>query len=338
LTVLALSKNGGYFYMTMFTGSGMGKSYLILLALFAMVSFSVSAQSADINREGWLLGISLGVLAGEAEEIVYRNENTDDKLSQLLWPFKPLVYAGVDLHYNWRIPASRLNIFADGIFKLGFPGKTGIMEDRDWIDARYAEFLTYYSIHDNKTEDAVLIDINAGVSFPLFERFLLKTFLAYHYMYFSWSASGGSFLYPDSNGGHYYSTVPVNVITYKQTWNIISPGVSFYGAFNRYFDMELSFKMSPFIRLFALDEHLVRNLVIIDDLQGGFFVEPSLLFSFKPNSNLTLSFSFQYRNIAGTRGDGEYKEQGKQSFTTDNLNGAGYSVFDIGIITRFSLF
>ncbi|MDR1095551.1 MAG: omptin family outer membrane protease [Spirochaetaceae bacterium] len=317
----------------------MGKSYLVLWALFAVLSFSVSAQSTDIKRDGLFLGISTGVLAGEAEEIVYRDKNTDNKLSQLLWPFKPLVYAGVDLRYNWRIPASRLNVFADGILKFGFPGITGKMEDRDWVDARYADFLTHYSIHDNTTEDAVLIDVNAGVTFPVFEKYLLKAFIAYNHMYFSWAASGGSFLYPDKNsGGHGYMVTSDKVITYRQTWNIISPGILFYGAFNRYFDIELSFKTSPFIWFFAVDEHLARNLVITDDLHGGFFVEPSLLFSFKPNNNITLSFSFLYRNITGTRGDGEYEEQGKQPLITNNLNGAAYSVFDTGIVTRFNIF
>jgi outer membrane protease len=324
--------------MAIFKENGMGKSYLVLVVLFVVLSFSVSAQSTGINRDGLFLGLSIGLLAGEGEEIVYRNQDTNHKLSQLLWPFAPLVYAGADLHYNWRIPASRLNIFADGIFKFGFPGKTGTMEDRDWIADQYADFLTHYSVHDNKTENAVLIDAHAGVSFPIFKDYLLKTFIAYDYMHFSWSVAGGSFLYPESDGGHGYMTIPTKVITYKQTWNIISPGISFYGAFNRYFDIEISFKMSPFIWLSSIDEHLVRDLVITNDISGGLFVEPSLLFSFKPNNNILLSFYFSYRNITGSRGDSEYKEQGKPATIIKNLGGAGYSVFDTGIVTRFSIF
>jgi outer membrane protease len=316
----------------------MKKSYFLLLTSFVIFVFSVSAQSTGINGYGLTLGATIGLLVGEGEEIVYRGDNFDDKLSQLLWPFKPLVYAGVGVNYNWQIPASGWSIFAGGIFKFGVPGKTGKMEDRDWIDDRYADFLTHYSIHDNKTETALLLDAHAGVSFTLFENYLLKTFIAYSYMYFSWSASGGSLLYSASDGGHRYITSPGDVITYKQTWNIISPGISFYGAFNSYFDIELSFKMSPFIWVFAVDEHLLRNLVITDDIYGGLFFEPSLLFSFKPNNNITVSFSFLYRNVTGTRGDSEYKEQGKPTAIFKNAGGAGYSVFDISIVTTFGLF
>jgi outer membrane protease len=322
----------------MFKENGMGKSYLVLAVLFVVLGFSVSAQSTGVNMDGLSLGISIGLLAGEGEEIVYRNEFTNKKLSQLLWPFAPLVYAGVDICYNRRVSAGGLRIFADGLFKFGFPGKTGTMEDRDWIHPEYADFLTHYSVHDNKTENAVLIDAHAGISFPLFKNYVLKIFAAYDYMSFSWSAAGGSFLYPRSYGGHGYMTIPAKVITYKQIWNIISPGISFYGAFNRYFDIEISFKMSPFIRFFAIDEHLVRNLVITDDISGGLFIEPGLLFSFKPNNNIALSFSFSYRNITGSRGDSVYKEQGKLIEITKNLGGAGYSVFDTGIVARFSVF
>jgi outer membrane protease len=314
----------------------MKKSYLLLF-VFIILGFSIPAQSTGINSHNLSLGTSIGLLAGEGEKIVYR-DYSDDKLSQLLWHFKPLMYAGIDLHYNWQMPANRWNIYANGIFKFGFPGKAGKMEDRDWADARYADFLTHYSIHDNETENAILIDANIGASFTIFEKYLLKAFITYSYMYFSWTASGGSFLYPSSGGDHGYLVAPTDVGTNKQTWNVLSPGISFYGAFNRYFDIEISLKVSPFIWLSAEDEHLVRNLVITEDITGGFFIEPSLLFSFKPNNFRTLSLSFLYRNISGTRGDSEYKQQGQPTLKAEYLGGAGYSAFDIGIIAQFKLF
>jgi outer membrane protease len=113
----------------------MKKPYLFLL-VFITLGFSVPAQSANINSRSFSLGTSIGLLLGQGEKIVYRYDNSDDKLSQLLWHFEPLVYAGVDLHYNWPMPASGWNFFADGIFKFGFPGESGVMEDSDWLDVR----------------------------------------------------------------------------------------------------------------------------------------------------------------------------------------------------------
>jgi outer membrane protease len=314
----------------------MKKTYLPSL-VFILLGFSVSAQSTDINGHNFSLGTSIGLLAGVGEEIVYRYDNSNDKLSQVLWHFEPLLYAGVDLHYNWQIPASRWSLFTDTVFKFGFPGETGVMEDSDWVDVRYADWLTHYSVSGNKTESAILIDANVGASFTIFEKYLLKTFITYSYIHFSWTASGGSFLYPSSDGDHGYLTVSRDVGTYKQVWNILSPGISFYGAFNRYFNIEISLKLSPFIWLSAKDEHLDRNLVITDEIFGGFFIEPGLCFSFEPNNFFTLSLSFLYRNISGTRGDGDYKYQGQPTITAEDLRGAGYSSFDVGIMIKFNI-
>jgi outer membrane protease len=260
-------------------------------------------------------------------------------LSQLLWYFEPLVYLGVDTHYNRSIPRTGWEIFADGIFKFGFPGTTGQMEDRDWLDTRYSDFLTHYSVHDNETKNAVLIDANIGASFAIFKNHLIKMFIAYNYMNFYWSATGGSFLYPtyeNSDEGHSYLPKSVEVVTYKQIWNILSPGIAFYGVFNRYFDIEIYIKMSPFIWLSAKDEHLLRDLVITKEIFGGFFIEPGFTFLFTPNDTIGLSLYFLYRNISGIRGNGKYKYPDKIK-TTNNTIGAGYSVFDVGITAKFEI-
>jgi outer membrane protease len=302
----------------------------LALIIFLTSGFCLQAQLS--------LGTSLGLLAGVSEEIVYLSGNSTDKLSQLLWHFEPLVYGGIDLRYNWAV-SSNLNIFANGVLKYGFPGKTGVMEDSDWVDARYRDFLTHYSVSDNHTENALLLDADAGVAFTLSGIYRLKAFIAYSYMRYAWVARGGSLLYPkDKNGneGHVYLIKPVDVVTYQQTWNIISPGVSFYGAFNRYFDIEISFKLSPFVWVDTIDEHLMRNLVITNELTGGLFIEPGLVFSFKPNNVITLSCSLLYRNISGLRGDSTYSESAETA-KYKNIGGAGYSAFDVGIIAWFSI-
>jgi outer membrane protease len=309
------------------------KKALVLLALLITARFSISAQS---NVHKLSLGTSAGLLMGRSEEIVYRNASTKNKASQLLWYFKPMVYAGVDLHYNSQFPQQKWNIFADGIFKFGFPGKMGQMEDRDWIDEQRIDLLTHYSVHNNNTERAILIDTDIGVSFTLFKTYLLKAFVSYSFMNFSWTGSGGSILYPASDGGHGYAPSGA-AISYEQTWNILSPGVSFYGAFNRYFDMEVSFKLSPLIWLSATDHHFFTTAVYNDDGNGGFYFEPNILFSFRANSFINVGLSFSYKNISGTRGDDKIAYQG-QNYTAKNMAGGGYSAFDVGLTTKFKIF
>ncbi|MFP3089931.1 omptin family outer membrane protease [Treponema sp. TIM-1] len=315
---------------------------IFLCGLFVVMTLALSAQeiATKWNDHNLFLGASLGLLSGKSDEIVYRNASTKNKLSQLLWDIKPLVYAGIDINYHWQKPENTWSIFANTSFKFGFPGKTGVLEDRDWMASEYPQFLTHYSMHDNKTENAVFIDASAGASFQIFGQFLLKPSISYNVMHFYWEANGGSLLYPDSYGGHGYLR-PIDVITYKQTWHIISPGVAFYGEFNRYFNAEIAFKISPLIWCIGEDDHILRDLTITtDNLAIGLFIEPSLLFSFIPNipkDFFTLSLSVLYRNISYVRGDGIYKELGKPARTVKNIMGAGYSAFDVGLTARFKL-
>ncbi|MDR2362902.1 MAG: omptin family outer membrane protease [Spirochaetaceae bacterium] len=316
----------------------MRKMFFGVLSVVMTLTLSAQERAVTINGHALSLGVSAGVLYGQSEEIVYLYQNTGTKLSQLLWDLKPLVYAGADVNYRWRKPANRWGVFSDVSFKLGLPMKSGVMEDRDWIVPDYPQWLTFYSVHDNKTETAILADADMGLSFQIFRQFLLKAYLSYSLMYFSWRATGGSFLYPASYGDNFYYLNPIDVITYQQTWHILSPGIAFYGEFNRYFNAEIAFKASPLIWCITVDDHISRDLIITDNLDIGLFIEPSLLFSFTPNNFFTLSLGVQYRNISRIRGDSIYKEAGTPDRREKNIGGAGYSVLDAGIIATFRPF
>jgi outer membrane protease len=312
----------------------MKKTYLLLL-VFVTLGFSVSAQSMSRNSSGLFLDASFGLLNGVSEEIVYRNKSSKAKLSQLLWEMKPLFYIGLVANYNWLKPEKNWGFFTSVSYKTSFPAKTGVMEDRDWVVESYPDFLTHYSVHDNRTEETVRVDANIGLSFRIAGKYLLKPYVAYDFMHFLWTAKGGSLLYPTwyLNGDHDYLK-PIKVITYRQDWHMVSPGIAFYGEFNRYFDIELSLELSPFIWLSTEDNHILRKLVITDDLSGGFFIEPSLIFSFKSTkTNSIISVFLEYRKISGTRGDAKYNDNGT-STVYSNIGGAGYSAFDVGIILR----
>ena len=309
---------------------------LCFFIFFTAMIFNLSAKEHDFS-----IGVSFGMLNGRAQEIVYMNSETDNKLSELLWDLKPLPYIGLDIKYSWLKPKNKWGIFANGLIKFGIPGKTGVMEDRDWLISSNPNWLTNYSVHDNKTESAMLMDFNLGVSFLIFQKFLLKPYFSYHYMHFSWTASGGSILYPmkydyikgEYIDGHIYLK-PINICTYEQTWHIFSPGISFYGEFNRFFDIEVLFEVTQLIWCLAKDNHIGKNWLITDNPKYGVFIEPSVLFSYKPTNHFVLSLSFTYRDINKSRGDTLYKEK-SSSILYKNVSGAGYKAFDIGIIAKY---
>jgi outer membrane protease len=184
------------------------------------------------------------------------------------------------------------------------------------------------------------MDFNLGVSFLIFEKFLLKPYLSYHYMHFSWTASGGSILYAkDSKYDPIYSDYfpsTKKVATYEQTWHIFSPAISFYGEFNRFFDIEIAFEATPLIWCLAKDNHIYTNSLFTDNPKYGIFIEPSLLFSYKPTEHFVLSLSFTYRDIKKSRGDTLIKDASTSEIER-NTGGAGYTAFDIGIIAKYKL-
>jgi len=212
---------------------------------------------------------------------------------------------------------------------------TGFMEDRDWI-RQPTWALSHYSIHDNETELAMLAGVDIGKGFMLYNDFRLRVFLSYNTMYYSFIARGGTFLYPELDGGHFHDSSREKVVTYRQFWQILSPGVSFSGAFNRYFGIELFFKATPVIMASSFDEHLSRSLQIINDpMYYGLYLEPGLVFSLTPPASpVLLSFSLNYRNISGTRGSSRYRYP-DSSNTYRSVGGAGFSAFDIGLSVRF---
>jgi outer membrane protease len=288
------------------------------LALLLAIPLGLTAQEQPVNNSGFRfsLGASAGLLHGQGEEIVYWEEGSDRKRSQLLYDSKPLGYAGVDVSLDWQKAGSRWGFFTDGTFKFGFPGQSGLAQDSDWTEEDYPDWLTYYSVNDNGTDRAILIDVDIGASFRLSEFFLLKAYLAYNFIEFAWIATGGSFLYPpppDNPGHGYLRDSNYEVGKYRQTWHIISPALAFYGKLNRYFDIELSFAISPFIWCDALDKHLLRNptLDVFFDMSGGLFIEPKLVFSYTPKDFLSISLAVSYRNISGARGEGKYVEAEK---------------------------
>jgi outer membrane protease len=54
------------------------------------------------------LAATIGALIGQAEEIVYKYAGKDDKMSQLLWDLKPMIYAGSALFLSRSDPIAGL--------------------------------------------------------------------------------------------------------------------------------------------------------------------------------------------------------------------------------------
>jgi outer membrane protease len=298
---------------------------------------------------GLSLSSSLGLLAGYGEEIVYKYPGRETHMSQLLWDIKPLVYYGAALDFSRKTPPERLAFFSGLSLKFGFPGKTGIMEDRDWLTAD--DQLSNYSQSDNYTNQALLLDFSLGLSFPLRSFGFLKAYWALSWMNFQWTGRDGYLQYPKGpNGNYLYGEVPLDdsvekdpqygvSIMYSQNWLLVSPGLALSVPLLNWLALDVSFLISPLVFCVARDDHVLNKAEYEDRVTGGLYLEPrgDLMFFFRERCELSLYVS--YRFIRGDRGEswGRTGTGDGQFYPIGKASGAAWYAVDSGLSFKVRL-
>lgn len=335
-----------------------------LLPLYALVLSLLLSPGAGAEETAWSAAPwravfpytfsaapSIGILLGQAEEIVYYSAG-DGKLSQLLWDIMPLVYVGLSLDFSPINPWERWGFFGDLDLKYGFPMKIGNMEDRDWQDPSNRGALSAYSSHDAYGKGAFLLDLALGVTVPFrlleliptVSKLRLKGFLDFSMMYHSWSGENGKGEY--SWDGYTQTWLPTPqkhsfygpVITYVQAWYILTPGIGLEIPFLTRFSGELSCMISPLVWCQDQDHHITRDLLFIDTMFLGLFLDIGAKITFTPHPRFALSLSGSWRYIPGVRGDttdyttGIYDPSVSPDIrSSSDVAGASYNVGDIGL-------
>jgi outer membrane protease len=316
-------------------------------AIIPVASHAQDSLDFTIARTPYRISLAatVGALIGQAEEIVYKYADRDDKLSQLLWDLKPMVYAGSALSFARSDPLAGPGVMVDMSVKFGLPLQTGTMEDRDWYDEdledRYPSNPKYqldnpdlkcFSTHDAFLEEgALLFDFAGGLTIPIKSAVAVKALFAVSYMYFSWAGKDGygKYMITDWKRWPYNGTI----ITYKQAWLIFSPGIGLFWPFHRVLSLDFHFFISPLIYAGAEDNHIAGNL-FNDYMRGDLYLEPSLDIAFAPNRFFSLIVHGSWRHIVGTRGDTSINGS---PVLRKNESGAGFSAFDAGLSFKFAL-
>jgi len=310
---------------------------LVILIFF----FLGSVEAAD-ERYGFSLSSNIGFLYGQAEEIVYKYPKEDSYLSELLWDLKPLVYAGLGADFGPMDTSRNRGFTAALSFKAGLPLKTGIIEDRDWLnsDPKY-DYLTWYSRHDAYSKTALLLDVSAGYFWRFAGSLSLSVFGEFSWMHFSWSAMDGYLQYSSKNSNNYYQewddSIPKTyktgeLLRYKQDWFIFSPGVSLNWDINGFFSLKGLFNYSPLIYCADRDDHLIGDKTYFDYLYFGHYIKYGGEFIFSPSRNTDISLFALSKHITGTRGDIVH-----QARRYNDEAGAGLSTLDLGLTVKFRL-
>ncbi|MDR0402292.1 MAG: omptin family outer membrane protease, partial [Treponema sp.] len=297
------------------------------------------------------LSVETGFLYGVSREIVYGGSLASNYLSEIQWNIRPLWFAGAAVEYAPKF--GKNGFFGTFEIKAGIPGKTGVIEDRDWLSpVTIPGALTHFSSHDNFTRTAVLADIGGGIAVPLTASLVLRLSFDFSYMYYKYEAHNGYTQYHTNSSYPPYTPykpwapgwpkVPMNGLgmDYAQHWFIPRPGAKLVLRQGR-FSLSASASISPFVFCFTVDNHYRRNppFLVESELSGGFFIEPKGSVSFELNDRCEIGLTLAYRYIGETRGDAAYHEY--ESFGTvitryANIAGAAYRAFEAALMFSYT--
>ena len=301
---------------------------VILGSLF--LTFAV----AETRVNSFSVSPTVGILYGQAEELVYKYPNSDQYMSELLWDIKPLFCIGITADFGPHDPFRQNGFIAALSFKYGIPLKTGMLENRDWVSPSHND-LTHFSWHDANSRGAFLLDISAGYSWSINDFLAITAYGEFTFNRFSWSGKDGQYMLPPT------SNIPQGeVIRYTQNWFILAPGLSLKWKPSLLFSLEGNFNYTPLIYCHARDDHFLRkhlisgdHITFFDYLFWGHYLKGGGEFAFSPVKKLDFLLNISYTFMTGTRGYTLVR-----GFREAEDAGAGYSALGFGIAVRLRPF
>ena len=330
------------------------KTMLLVILFFLFFSpapaASQASQARPPARSAFSLSPLVGMLHGQAEELVFQYPGSSRYLSELLWDLKPLLYFGFAADFAPRDPFRSHGFIAETSLRFGLPRRSGVHENRDWTNPQHGQ-LTHFSRHDVYSLSAVLLDISAGHSWRLTDFLALRARAEFSFMHFVWSGWDGFVQYSVDAAGNFITVnVPPwhdgipkfplygEVIRYRQSWFIIAPGLSLKWRIAPRFFLEGNFSYTPLIFCAARDDHLLRGRIFWDFMAFGHFINGGGRLVFSPVNNMDISLAASYRRITGTRGRtyDQHAATGRTDIFKD-MAGAGFSALDISLAARIRL-
>jgi len=208
----------------------------IIISLSAINAAWCQEENSERNY-AFSLGTQFGFVHGMALEYVYPTDTKGELLSELTWGMKPVFYYGFQFDLSRIDLMSSPGFFASASLKVGIPGDSGVMEDRDWMSTENDD-LTHFSHHTNKTREFLWLDAAVGASIPVRSLFYLKPFISGSWMHFSFTGRDGYGEYPSETT----SFEGMEVIRYKQDWFLIATGFPSEQIFFPLFPLTFLFK------------------------------------------------------------------------------------------------
>lgn len=234
--------------------------FLPACAALAVVAFPAVADTdhaADtdyeiFNSERFSAGVGLGILSGQAKELVYDPDEGGRKLSQLDWKYSnaPIIKGS----FEWNA-LSRLSVGASGWMTIA--SHNGQMDDYDWLDESQRKWTEHSSHGNTHLEYANEFDLNVKGWILNEPTYRFGVMAGYQESRFSFTAKGGSYRY---DNGAYVGNFSAGLtgISYKQRFKV--PYIGLVGDYRyKKFEFGGAFKYSGWVHASDDDEHHYRQ-------------------------------------------------------------------------------
>ncbi len=168
---------------------------VLLLGTILLIGTQVMAEgienaSVSVNNK-WSIELGVQSQTLEANEVLYKGDDSDDRLSQLNWRMNNVKMFGGKISYK---PTDRLGFSFGGYTKVGEYNDK--MDDYDWEQTHGGSDLDETDNWDNhtvsKTELDKAINLNVGMNYKVYDGIHNDFFLlgGLSYMNNKWSAYG----------------------------------------------------------------------------------------------------------------------------------------------------
>lgn len=239
--------------------------------------------------------VSVGLLNGEAHELVYDNNH---KISELIWKLQnvPMLGLSASLGLPWDM----------GLHLAAWTKVTkakSYMEDFDWGDT-YPNDWSHYSRTDTNLTNGEMFDAN--LTFPLLkgDSAKLEALVGFKHDHWRWTDNGGRYVY-SRNGGFRNSegTFPDRIgITYEQWFYVPYAGMQGELIFGEW-TVGGRFAGSRWAWANDRDNHLMRSIIFKDSFKYIGYLTAGLNLSYACTEQVTATFSIDYQRYFRTRGD-----------------------------------
>ena len=300
----------------------------------------VSIQPS-LGYKGGSIGEYLFNMNGVGKSVDYAPAG-GKQLSYLQWDVYAMVLAELEVGFRYKA------FHAQVTGEVGFPSKSGKMEDYDWQSTKGHQ--TNFSTHNGKLDSHFSLGGLLGWEFRFFtNRFCLTPLVGFHWQKTAMTGSYGYYQYvPETQ----YETTPWTdslpkgffkgaVINYSQELYQIDCALRFLYNHNSHLRFTLDASIHPVLAAYGYDTHILKKEQYLDyEMKGGVGLGVALSAAYQvlPKHWLTLKVDYNYMPVVVGQTYSKGVNQKYYSPVSSSRGGASHWFVGVSLGWKFNLF